>query len=97
MANTLSFTATPLPDGTIKPPVDIARRMAGALIVDVELSVRHSDSRLALLGVDAAELAAIGAAQRLEPDTAAYALSGEGSVLPDSTLFSSLLRLLPPL
>ncbi len=96
MADKLIFTATPLPDGTIKLPADIARRLAGVLAVGVEISVREADSRLAVRGVAAAEIAAVCAAQRLEPEVVEYVLGGEGNIPPASPLFSSLLRLLPP-
>ena len=96
MAEKLRFTTTPLPDGTLRPPRDIARRAAGALSVEVEITLHQADSRLAARGVTAGEIAAVGAVQRLEPDTVEYVLGGEGCVPAETPLFSSLLHLLPP-
>lgn len=92
MAETLRFTTTPLPDGSIKLPRDIARRAAGALSVEVEITLRKAHSRLAERGVTAGEVAAVGSVQRLEPDVVEYVLGGEGSVAADSPLFRSLLQ-----
>lgn len=95
MPNTLSFTTTPHADGTIAPPADIARRIAGARAVEVSLSIRETDTRMALRGVSAAEFAAVCAAQRLEADTVEYVLGGEGAISAHTPLHTALHQLLP--
>lgn len=93
--SSLRFTATIAPDGRIQPPLEVARQLQTARTVEVEITLRHENSRLAERAISGQEIEQIAAAQRLEVEIVEFVLCGEGSAIPGSDLFARLQHLSP--
>lgn len=94
--NTMRFTTTVAPDGSIRPPTDVVRALHHTRTVDVTIAFRLANSHLLRRGVSAAEIERVVAVQRLPVDVVESVLGGESSVPAHSALHTRLQRAQQP-